>query len=1086
MSPRTSFPLRMLAAAVGVFVIAGAFVPPATADPPLEDFVLGDFESPSEGWSVVPAAGGAGSYEIVTGDARAGDASAQVQVDLSNGGYVEFRRHLDEIDVLSFQFSVRTADVNELSVRLTDATGQSFQQRVTVAADSAWQDIVVADLDGGTFPEHWGGANDGVWRGPATEIAIIVNHWQIVAGTEATLDVDAVSAHLAPPALDLQLATLGNVFVTPAAPEVNFTGAAGSTVEYRVYDVGNNQVTTGAVTNTEGAGTIEIGALPEGYYRLQATQTIDGQPASSSATTLAVVGPHPDPASSPFAAAVSHRQLPAGSAPLAALAGDSYYRPSLDWTAMERTAGVYTFNASWQNQTIEARDAGLTPLPICAYTNPLYDNNATPHTDAGRDAFANYCAALVQGYADIGNPAPAVEVYNEFNARFGDLGDGPANSTPEYYYPLLQATYEAVKAANPETLVVGPAVSWPDLGWLETLFALGALEYMDVVSVHYPGDPPEAAIANLEAVDALVREYNDGQSKPIYVTEWGWSSRTGSVDEHTQASYAARSGIIGLSQGVERNFWYDFNNDGLDPADHESNFGLLRNAADPLGALTPKPSYASHATMSRLLTGTTFAGSREVAEGVTLYRFHEAGATTAALWSTAGARTVSITTPEPVTVVEMTGRSRILEPYGGRVELTVTGDPVYVIGQTGTYSVADGGRFTLTAASPSLAGDDIQLSLDVDKVGPATDLAITVNGITVPVQVRAGRAAAQIPITVPDTGLLGTRNLVGIITSNGTPVARLSADVEVLSTPVTVSAVHALREDADVLSVEVANEVATDQPVGDLTWQLGGSSGTETIGTVPAGQTVTLDVPTTGLAAPGTHPWSVELAMPDGEAIAASGRLVLVDPAAVSALHQQTITVDGVPDDLSGITPIDLDVDGEVRQIPDWGGAADLGGDVWWTWDDENLYLTAAITDNVHAQPGLNDTIWTGDSIQFSAVAGTPGEDLTGYYEYGLALTSQGPQVFRWNGGGGILPNGPVAAVDLAASRDEATQTTVYEMAMPWSELAPFDPADRLLALSFLVNENDGAIRRGWVEWGSGIGSGKNPALYQSTRLDPQ
>ncbi|TDE98718.1 hypothetical protein EXU48_00435 [Occultella glacieicola] len=885
----------------------------------------------------------------------------------------------------------------------------------------------------------------------------------------------------------LSLRTPGNIFVTGTPPKVDFTAAPDARVDYRVYDVNNNHVTQGVATNTDGAGTIQVGTLPEGYYRLRATATISGQASLPAETTLAVVAPQPDAANSPFAAAVSHRQLPPGSAPLAALAGDSYYRPSLTWTAMERTAGVYTYPTAWQEQTIEARDAGLAPMPICAYTNPLYDNDATPYTDAGRAAFADYCVALLDGYVDLGNPAPAVEVYNEFNAGFGDRGDGPANSLPEYYFPLLQATYEAVKAAHPDTLVVGPATSWPDLGWLETLFALGALDYMDVVSVHYPGDPPEAAVANLEAVDALVREYNNGESKPIWVSEWGWSSRTGSVDEHTQAAYAARAGVIGLSQGVERNFWYDFNNDGLDPADHESNFGLLRNAADPLGALTPKPSYAAHATMSRLLTGATFEGAEEVADGATAYQFATAGGDNLlALWSTTGPRTVTIETRVPVTVVEMSGRARTLTPYLHSVELTLTGDPVYVIGSADASDVTDGGRFSLTAAGPTLAGDTIQLTLDVDKVGgPRMNLAVTVNERTVPVQVASGQATVQIPISIRDTGLLGTRGLVALVTNNGSPVARLTAEIDVLSTPVTVSAAHTLREDADVLTVSVTNEVATDQPVGDLAWQLGAGSGTETIGTLPAGQTVTIDIPTTGLTSPGTHPWSVNLAMPDADALTESGSLVLVDPAAVTALHQQAITVDGVPDDLSGITPIDLDADGQVRQIPDWGGAADLGGDVWWTWDEENLYLTAAITDNVHAQPGLNDTIWTGDSIQFGAVAGAPGENLTGYYEYGLALTAQGPQVFRWNGGGGILPNGPVDAVDLAVARDEATQTTVYEMAMPWSELAPFDPADRLLALSFLVNENDGAIRRGWLEWGSGIGTGKNPALFPSTRLDP-
>lgn len=893
----------------------------------------------------------------------------------------------------------------------------------------------------------------------------------------------AVQRLLGAPVLGLR--TLGNVFVTGSPPKIDFTAATGAKVEYRVFDAGNNHVTRGISPNNDGAGTIQTGTLPAGYYRVQVTAALEGQLSAPAETTLAVVGPHADHASSPFAAAVSHRQLPAGSAPLATLAGDSHYRPSLTWTGLETSPGVYTFPQAWQQQTIEARDAGLKPMPICAYTNPFYDGNATPYTDGGRAAFAQYCVEHLQGYADLGNPAPAVEVYNEFNAGFGDRGDGPADSKPEYYYPLLKATYEAVKAASPDTLVVGPATSWPDLGWLETLFALGALEYMDVVSIHYPGDPPEAAIANLTAVDALVREYNDGQSKPIWVSEWGWSSRTGSVDEHTQAAYAARSGVIGLAHGVEMNFWYDFNNDGLDPADHESNFGLLRNAADPRGALTPKPAYASHATMSRLLTGTEYDGAAQVTDDVTAYRFTQGDDTITALWSTAGPKTVSVATQHPVKAVEMTGQSHTLTPHRGRVEVTVTGDPVYVIGTTGGYEVGPEAQFALTAPVTTLAGQNITLTLDVDKQGPAMDLALTINERTVPVQIPAGAQTAAIPITIRDTGVLGTRLVEGVVTSNGTPLARLSAAVEVVSTPLGLTASHVLSDGSDVLAVKITNPVATEQTLGDLTWSVGGNSGTESFDQqLPPGESVVVELPATALAAPGSHPWSVSLAVADRPAITANGTLVLPDPASVRALPQQTIAIDGVADDLSAFTPIDVDAEGEIKLITGWGGSADLGGDAWWTWDEDNLYLTAVITDDVQAQPGQNDTIWTGDSIQFGAVAGTPGENMTQYYEYGIALTGQGPQVFRWNGGGGLLPNGPVPTVDLEVTRDETTGSTLYEMAMPWSELAPFRASDRLLSLTFLVNDNDGTTRRGWIEWGSGIGMGKDPAKFLSTRLD--
>jgi len=39
------------------------------------------------------------------------------------------------------------------------------------------------------------------------------------------------------------------------------------------------------------------------------------------------------------------------------------------------------------------------------------------------------------------------------------------------------------------------------------------------------------------------------------------------------------------------------------------------------------------------------------------------------------------------------------------------------------------------------------------------------------------------------------------------------------------------------------------------------------------------------------------------------------------------------------------------------------------------------------------------------------------------------------------------------------------------------------MSVSMLVNDNDGAVRKGWIEWGSGIGTGKDPALFRPVRL---
>ena len=54
-----------------------------------------------------------------------------------------------------------------MSLRLIDSTGQCHQHGgVPIVADGKWHDLVLKpeEIAGG---EHWGGANDGKWHGPA-------------------------------------------------------------------------------------------------------------------------------------------------------------------------------------------------------------------------------------------------------------------------------------------------------------------------------------------------------------------------------------------------------------------------------------------------------------------------------------------------------------------------------------------------------------------------------------------------------------------------------------------------------------------------------------------------------------------------------------------------------------------------------------------------------------------------------------------------------------------------------------------------------------------------------------------------------
>jgi hypothetical protein len=60
----------------------------------------------------------------------------------------------------------------------------------------------------------------------------------------------------------------------------------------------------------------------------------------------------------------------------------------------------------------------------------------------------------------------------------------------------------------------------------------------------------------------------------------------------------------------------------------------------------------------------------------------------------------------------------------------------------------------------------------------------------------------------------------------------------------------------------------------------------------------------------------------------------------------------------------------------------------------------------------------------------------------------------------------------------------VYEVALPFCDLTNLEGDDgERFGLSFLVNDDDGAGREGWLEWTVGIGAGKDPSAFGQATL---
>ncbi len=1061
--------------------------------------VISDFEQENDEWIFsfgdTPAV--RSSYQAIqSAESYQGSYAGRILADFSQSPtgspYASIKKEVDELDIERMAFWIKTSDLKSVRIRTTDSTGQTFQQRITLQNTSNWQQVVINEMGSPSF-EHWNGANDGEWHKPAAAITILFDRFDVKnPALTATVLIDQLTAQIGDwlPELKIQQTTLGNIFLD-SEPSTFIVKSSSATINWAAYDIYGEQVAAGNENTNAGQAGITVPFRKLGYFTLEVSAERPGSDPLIRKTAYAVVSSALPPGNgdSPFGINTHLNRIAGGwSKELAKLArymGASFVRDGVEWISIEKEKGVYTFEPSPEDYMRKLAENDLKLLLVGAFNNPFYDNNGTPYTDAGRKGFAEYVKAYVGRYKDrlIG-----FNVYNEFNGGFGKRGNSPANSQPDYYFKLMKETYNTVKPAYPDVPVVGIVSGGIDLDWIEgVLKGVGegadqnaGLNYLDVVSIQKYMDPnaPDEVFDKLEDLKTLIKQYNDGQLVPIWVTEFGSPTHQAAkgVDEKTQANYLLRAFVLGLGHGVERMSWYDLMNDGLQPDYNEDNFGLIRHKNDPMGAYTPKPAYASYAATSRMLAGAAFQEIESFDGAVSSHLFAKDGEALRVVWAQQETQAV-IETNSSLKITDLMGNTEIYTPDNGKIYMTLSGEPLYIKGSLDrivpddTFGVAGeqaaiGDPYTFTVTMNNEAGSQ---QLEATAMMQESSYAIA----------AAPGQTAELTLSIGETRE-GFRSVaVYLLDGAGNKIGKLRHEVATgVSHKVTIRPLFQQLEGAStqVLNVDVENfRKAAGLTVGGITWKVGGQSGQELVDTtIPPGSKQVFSIPLNPIALGRDQQVSVRIEFAQQKPYEYAGNL------GFNPINRGTIAInDQIEPAIDASTPtIDLS-QGKPVLLSGHTGTIELSGQAWLHYDQDNLYMTARIKDSVHATPASGADIWNNDSIQFALSAGIPGESLS-WYEYGVADTPEGPQIYRWTTMGG-LPAGPVRSGQAEVTRDEELKQTIYKLALPWSELTPIRPGrGELMSFSMLVNENDGNGRKGWMEWGSGIGLEKRPSQFRS------
>lgn len=293
--------------------------------------------------------------------------------------------------------------------------------------------------------------------------------------------------------------------------------------------------------------------------------------------------------------------------------------------------------------------------------------------------FAEFAAAVAKRYR---GRVTHWEVWNEpDNPQFWKPHPDPLD-----YAQVLSAVYLAIKSEVPEANILLGGINPFDTHFLRTIGEVGAWWAFDILNIHPYVDPamPEdngeigaSAIGNMRM---LMDRFGE---KPIWVTEFGWSSRptdrdpTGSTDEQEQADFLVRGAVLLRAAGAQRILWYSMKDEV------NNGYGMLRFGRAYDDYSEPRPAYTAFTVLNNQLAGATFERRLDevaVTNTVRLYalRFVRDTETIDVIWSLTPTKIEIPTRSRGATVFNRDGNQWWVPAAGRKLTLYPDQRPIYV------------------------------------------------------------------------------------------------------------------------------------------------------------------------------------------------------------------------------------------------------------------------------------------------------------------------------------------------------------------------------------------------------------------------